>query len=326
MDFRTEFHLKKSQLNINHQQKLFLLGSCFSNSLGGLLQQNKFEAVVNPFGTLYDPISIFRILNYIANPESTIFNIVERDDRVYAYELHSEVSSTTMLLFEEKLKQQLLNQRDQLKASQVLFVTLGTATIYRLKQNGLVVANCHKQNSGLFDKTMLSFDDIMQSFKEFYHSIKKLNPQLQLVFTLSPVRHIKDGIEENQVSKSLLRYCISEFCKYESVSYFPSYELVLDDLRDYRFYAEDLIHPNELAIKYIWEKFSNFYFEKETKLINEKWNKIYQSLNHRPFNQSSIAYLSHLQNTHQQLFLLKDVLDVQEELKNLSLKIKAIEV
>lgn len=321
MEFRTELILNPSDFNIEYQDQILLIGSCFSENLGDKLLANKFKTEMNPFGILYDPISIFRILNAAIDQEHYSFNLLERSGQWFSYEAHSEIIANSKQGVLELLNRKQRQLNSSLKDSKYLFITLGTSFVYKLLEKDLLVANCHKMPATGFQKLLLEPIDILNSFSDFYNKISDLNPQLNIIFTLSPVRHIKDGIEDNQISKSILRYCISKFCKYDKVHYFPSYEFVLDDLRDYRFFKEDLIHPNDLATNYIWEKFCNHYFHKSTHELLNKWQKAKRNLDHRPFNEQSPEYQKHLQNTLQQLENLLPHLDVLEEVNGLKLRL-----
>lgn len=317
MKFRTELHIDNKTLKISHRDDILLVGSCFSENLGGLLSDHKFKAYSNPMGTLYDPISIFRILKYALEPDMQSFNYIQRDEIWYAFETHSEIHSDERFSLEELLKKKLQDLKKQILSSSFVFITLGSAWIYKFIEGDVIVANCHKQPAIQFNKQLLELDQITTAFEDFYKILRLHHPNLEIVFTLSPVRHIKDGIENNQVSKSLLRYCISRFVREPGVSYFPSYELVLDDLRDYRFYQEDLIHPNELAVKYIWERFSETYFDSSTLGLLNTWHKVRQSISHRPHNIHSEAYQKHLRNTLVQLQNLSPQLDVINEIQQI---------
>ncbi len=321
MEFRTELVLDRSELSIAYNDAILLIGSCFSENLGNKLLANKFKTVINPLGTLYDPISIFRVLNAAISNDSYQFNTLERTGAWYAYETHSEIYSNTEQELLALLHQKQREINGLLKQSKYLFITLGTSFVYKLLEKDLLVANCHKQPAAQFQKILLEPSDIQTSFAEFHKNVTRLNSELKLVFTLSPVRHIKDGIENNQISKSILRYCIAKFCEYPNIHYFPSYEFVLDDLRDYRFFKEDLIHPNDLATNYIWEKFSNQYFDKPTYELLDKWQKAKRNMDHKPFNEQSSDYQKHLQSTIQQLENLLPHLDVLQEINNLKLRL-----
>jgi hypothetical protein len=314
MKFRTELQLSKSLVHISHQDTIFMMGSCFSENLGELLSNAKFKTSINPFGIIYDPISIFKVLNWSIDQTTNQFSILERGGAYYSFETHSKLYESDKNSLINTLNNVIKNTHNQILNTNIFFITLGTSFVYKYKETEQYVANCHKQDAKLFDKVGLSPDEILVSFAVFYKQIKALNPSIQIVFTLSPVRHIKDGIEENQLSKSILRYCIAEFCKEKDVCYFPAYELVMDDLRDYRFYKEDLIHPNEQAIQYIWEKFSAYYFHSDTIMLNRIISKTLQNIAHKPFNVNGEAYKVHLQQTLIELQNLPSYVDVTDEI------------
>ena len=283
--FRTEISLKKSKILINYQSRLFFIGSCFSDNIGNMLSYYKFPVLLNPFGVMYNPVSVLNALDFII--EKKIFN--ENDLHFsngiwFSYYHHSSFSSPKKANVLRKINEQSQKAFDYLKNSHVLFVTFGTARYYRLKESGKIVANCHKQASQIFEHELLSVQEIVKLWNEFIEKLNRINPQLHIVFTLSPVRHWKDGAANNTLSKSILHVAIHELLKnHQNCSYFPSYEIMMDDLRDYRFYTDDFLHPNKLAIDYIWKKFCNVYIDDKTLQISYKIEKIIKAAAHRPF-------------------------------------------
>jgi hypothetical protein len=203
----------------------------------------------------------------------------------------------------------------QLAGAEWLMITYGTAWVYERKETGEVVANCHKMPNTLFTKSLLSQQAIADSFDAVYKELKKFNPAIKIILTLSPVRHVKDTLELNSVSKSVVRAaCHVISGSFADVSYFPAYEIMMDDLRDYRFYKADMIHPTDVAEEYIWEKFSEKYFSVELKLFLSQWKEIQQAINHRPFHPTSVAHQSFLKETLKRLESLKEMVDVEDEL------------
>jgi hypothetical protein len=219
------------------------------------------------------------------------------DGRYLSYDLHSKIWATSdeaMLAATNKLIDDthlfMLNAK-------FLFLTLGSAFVFKNKANDQVVANCHKQASHLFYRELLTIDEINQALQDTLEQIKALNPSLHIILMISPVRHLRDGLVENQRSKARLIEAVHQQVQHsERIHYFPSYEIILDDLRDYRFYAKDLTNPNELAIDYVWGKFSDSFFNEETIKLNKRIKKITQGLNHRPFNPESLTHQSFVQN------------------------------
>jgi hypothetical protein len=203
-----------------------------------------------------------------------------------------------------------------LASADVLLLTLGTAFVYRLKETGSVVANCHKAPAKLFSKELLSVEEVTAGIVSIYEMLKNIRPRLQVILTLSPVRHIKDGIPENQVSKSVLRVaCHEASLRCAQLSYFPAYECMLDDLRDYRFYKKDMIHPSEVAEEYIWGKFVTAYLDEETSMFLKEWESISKALAHKPFQPKSAAHQIFLRKTRDKLIHLSRLVDVSSELQ-----------
>jgi lysophospholipase L1-like esterase len=321
--FFTQVDLPSFPWNINHKHSLLLMGSCFADEIGAQFKENKFDTLVNPFGTLFNPLSVFQHLIHALsseplNPEKWVVY----KGLHFHYDLHSSIF--------HKEKNDLVSQYQSLQKQvkhylngDYIFITLGTAWVYEWVATGETVANCHKQGSRLFRKNLLSPDQILTSFEDCYQLLKSNNPNLKFIFTVSPVRHIKDTLSLNAVSKATLRLSAHQICtQFEDCYYFPSYEIVLDELRDYRFYSPDLLHPNEVAVKHIWNKLGTVIFEKETIGINEKWQKISRSLAHIPLHPDTVEYQNHLLHTLKSLEDLEELLPVEEEIAKLSQKIK----
>jgi len=331
-NFRTELKPNPSPFLLNYQTKMLLAGSCFSENIGNLLKINKLESIINPFGIVFNPISLFENLQIFfgqKTPSPDFF--LQREQYYFHYDFHSELFAETKSLFLEKIiSQQTDNQGfiksflekqspTQTTASSCLFLTFGTAWVYELKENGHLVTNCHKQNGQLFEKKLLEVGQIVAAFTAFY---EQLPTQIPVVLTLSPVRHLKDTFPLNSLSKAVLRVAIHEIIqKYPRTFYFPSYEIFLDDLRDYRFCEPDLLHPNSLAIDYIFDKFQAVFFDEKTKNLLEKWTKVRQNLAHKPFLEKSESYKVFLEKTLFELEKLYE-LDVKNEIVQLKEKLR----
>ena len=308
---RTEIKIQNSDWNIGLKDSIITIGSCFSDSIGERLKKYKFNTLVNPFGTVYNPISIFRLLqDQPIDPD----RVVENQGLFLHYDFHSS--------FRKDNKEDLLKSLDEIKVSTIdklrkadcLVITLGTAWVYELASTGEIVANCHKVPQKGFSKRLLGLKEIIKAFDGLVESLRPLNPDLKILLTVSPVRHIKDGIEENQLSKSMLRViCDFAVSSYDHVAYFPSYEIMMDDLRDYRFYKDDLIHPTEFAEEYIWKKFMETYFDSETLEFVKEWQSILAAMEHRPFNPGSPDHRLFCQSQIEKLDALSEVVDVREE-------------
>ncbi len=319
--FRTELSLSPSSPSIKHIDSLLTIGSCFSDVIGQRLAENKFQTIVNPFGTVYNPISIFKLLNLIAS--SSHFSndgIVESQGIYQHFDLHSKFGKAT----KEELQAEILQLEERttksLSEATWLIITLGTAVVYEHSQN--IVANCHKVPAAQFTKRILSVKEVIKAYENFRGKLLLTKPDLRVILTISPVRHIKDTLVFNSQSKSILRVAAAEMAlSFPEVSYFPSYEIMMDDLRDYRFYEKDMIHPNETAHDYIWSKFSEVYFDASTRQLIQQWEKLKRNLEHRPFHPESPTHqafqkktLLELEQLNGQLNLEQEILDLKKEI------------
>ena len=282
MKFRTELPIPKFPFKISYQDNILLLGSCFSTHIGNFLSKNRFHVLSNPFGTLFNPVSIGNVLKMSMNPE--LFTEDYRyffDNRWVSFAHHGSFSHPDENIFTKQIDEQFNITQTFLQKTDFLFITFGTSYCYRFLERDLLVANCHKIPHTKFEKLRLKIDDIVKIYNDLLPLIYKCNPNIKIIFTVSPVRHLGDGFHENNLSKSVLHLAIEQLTDFKKVFYFPAYEILIDDLRDYRFYAEDLCHPSENAVHYIEEVFTETFFSKETKeklKIIEKENKF---LNHR---------------------------------------------
>jgi hypothetical protein len=239
--------------------------------------------MINPSGAVFNPVSVSNTIDtIISGKEFTKEDLSFHDGTWISFYHYTDFSSDDPLKVLDKINRKSKEAFDFLKNARFLFITLGTARIYRLKKTGVIVSNCHKLPSGQFIVELLSVCDIVTLWEKQLEKLHKLFPQLIIIFTISPVRHWKDGAHGNQISKSTLFLSVEELLKYSDyVEYFPAYELVMDDLRDYRFYNEDMVHPSEVAINFIWEAFSECYFESNTIKIYNEVVKITKACNHR---------------------------------------------
>jgi hypothetical protein len=282
MKFHLNYKPKHSENTIGHQQKLMLIGSCFAEEIGSILEKFHFNTLINPNGILFNPSSIYNsLLLFMENDKEVTSYILERNG-IYLSFLHH---SSNFENDKDKLRTELIKKQSEahhfLKEADVLILTLGTAYSYVHIEHQITVANCHKQSSNTFEKTLLSVNDIIRDLSDLINKLQNFNSKLKIIFTVSPVKYLKDGVEENNLSKATLLLAINELKKKFNVEYFPAYELVNDDLRDYRFYKNDMAHPNSEATKYVWEKFSDTYFTEETKNINSELQSINTSEDHK---------------------------------------------
>lgn len=316
MQFRTTFPIAPTDNKISHQTKLLATGSCFAAMVGKRLKERKYEVLSNPFGTIFNPITLFSLLLDSLNQVQPDTNdILCYQDRYLHYQLHSEVSGISSSDLLMKAGQIQKTSRKRLEEASHLFITLGTAWVYRYKETDKLVANCHKQPSSLFSKELLDVEDMDKSFSALYEKLIQANNNISIIITVSPVRHTKDGIPENQISKSLLLVLANQISrKYSNVTYFPSYELMMDDLRDYRFYKEDMIHPTEQAEDYIWGKFEESFINPSDQLLDKEILDINKSISHRPFNPNSIAHQEFLKKLVRKIEQMPEHLDFSSEL------------
>ncbi|MFT6871934.1 MAG: hypothetical protein ACJAVN_000939 [Roseivirga sp.] len=321
--FRTEIDNIHLPFSISHQDQLMTLGSCFAEEIGQKLVSNKFKTQVNPFGTIFNPLSIFELISLAMEPTAIIEDaMLERDGLYYNYKFHSSYRSETKSGLLKMIQDQLEQTRKQLTKTKVLFLTFGTAWAYQAKNSQMLVANCHKQPQKHFNKYLLGYEEILTTFMGMKESLQEINPDLQIVLTVSPVRHTKETLSLNAASKSVLKLA----CHYlsdmaENVNYFPSYEIMLDDLRDYRFYEKDLIHPNEQAIDYIWDVFTKTFCTGNTRKTLNEWDKVSRSISHKPFNTKDEKHQRFLHQTLEKLLSLKDRLDVEQEINQVKAQI-----
>jgi hypothetical protein len=320
--FRTAIQLGQGPAWIAHGRQLWLAGSCFSEHIGHLLQTHQFTAQVNPFGVIFNPVSLQKLMAAALGKGTLTPGHVLNHQGVYLhYDLHSRFGSADAVSLEQKLAALWQEAGHWLRHTEVVLLTLGTAWVYVLKETGEIVANCHKQPAHLFEKRLLSVEEVHQSLQVMQ---SLLPAQTRVMLTVSPVRHVKDSLPLNQVSKSVLRLAAHVFAsESDRVHYFPAYEIMMDDLRDYRFYAPDLIHPNEVAIRYIWEHFVAHAMDDTTQGRVAQWAAIQQGLDHRPQFTHVPAYRQFLARLEQQLLAI-DWADVSAALDQVREKMAAI--
>ena len=306
MNFTTKIPIQKHQFPIDYDSKIMLLGSCFAENIAEKFEYYKFQNVVNPYGIIFNAVSIERILERIVNQEEfTEKDIFFYNELWHCFEVHSNLSNSNKDLFLKNLNEILAMSYIQIISLTHCIITLGTSWVYRNIETNKIVANCHKMPQKYFKKELLSAETTQKSIENTIALIQLININVKFIFTVSPVRHIKDGFIENNVSKGNLLTAIftqlqTEYCKLNT-TYFPSYEIVLDELRDYRFYADDMLHPSQLAINYIWKKFyENYVSEKEFETMLEVCD-IQKALRHKPFNLNSENHHKFIENLNQKI-------------------------
>lgn len=283
MKFKLDLPLFSSNNKINYKDKLMFIGSCFTENIGNILIDYQFNIIQNPSGILFHPIAVFNILYRAIDSRFMVESDLVFDHELWhSLEHHSDFSHYDKNICINNINHSIKIANEFLKDAQYIFITLGTSVVYEWRENNKIVSNCHKIDAKLFNKKMLFIDDINNSFDCLHSKLSVFNPNIKIIFTISPVRHWRDGLIENNRSKAKLIYCVDEWCKkYNNVSYFPAYELVLDDLRDYRFFTDDLCHPNQLAIQYVWEYFINVYFDLITKEYITDYKELINMLSHK---------------------------------------------
>ncbi|MBO5445320.1 MAG: GSCFA domain-containing protein [Muribaculaceae bacterium] len=288
MKFRTEYEARPCANLLNPELPIVLIGSCFTDYIGERMRKCRWRAFPNICGTLYNPKSIANILR-IACDRGSAFKTIEdsiaqRDQLWVSWLTDSTCTTYSRQDTEESVNKHLKSLRMHLAEAKALIVTFGTAWIYELSERpGYVVSNCHKFPADTFRRRRLSISEIVSDWKDLISLLSQTYPDLRIVFTVSPVRHLKDGFEGNSRSKAILQLACEEICQCSDlVDYFPAFEIVNDDLRDYRFYNADLVHPSPEAVEYIWQKFQDRYLSAESRALLKEGEKVTNRLNHRP--------------------------------------------
>ncbi|MEC3905414.1 GSCFA domain-containing protein [Tamlana sp. 2201CG12-4] len=304
MKLQTQILLEKqSERLIDYKSNVLLLGSCFSENIGDKLSYFKFQSLQNPFGILFHPKAIETLIfNAVSGKKYSKADVFQYNEQWHCFDAHSKLSNSSKEALLSVLNLNVQSTYQQLNKASHIIITLGTAWVYRFVQSDHIVANCHKIPQKQFKKELLSVEEIVSSLSKTVELIRSIKSKVPIIFTVSPVRHLKDGFVENTQSKAHLITGIHQYLKSESFiennqsSYFPSYEIMMDELRDYRFYASDMIHPNQTAIDYIWEKFNTVWVsESAVKTMNEV-EIIQKGFQHKPFNPKSQAHQKFVQN------------------------------
>lgn len=317
MQWFTPFTIPASPFPISHQSKILGMGSCFAQTIGQKMIDAKFDCLVNPFGTIFHPMILGDLLNHAIFQDSLEENgVLEREGLFFYLGAHSDLNANSPQELTEKFTAQLALVKKYLETGTHLILTFGTSWIYETDGYGRV-ANCHKLPQKQFRKKLVPIEEMVLHLSHVFENISRTFPKLKLILTVSPVRHIKDGIPENQLSKSMLRVLCHELeKKLSNITYFPAYEILIDELRDYRFYKQDLIHPSEEAENYIWEKWQISNFTQETQKKVLQIQKLKQELSHRPLNPKSEANRKFLNNLLQKLERLNEEFDFSKEIEN----------
>ena len=291
--FRTIVSVPSFPFKINYATSVVMLGSCFSENIGRMLSERKLPVLINPFGVVYNPVPVAKVLNRIAEgKEYAEDDLIQHNNQWLSLDHHTSFSNASRSECLKHINQSLVYANQFWNTAQHLIVTLGTARVYHYRKTGLPVANCHKIPAKEFTHTLLSVSEIVTLWSELIEEMVTVKPNLRIVFTVSPVRHWKDGAVGNQISKSTLLLAVSQLVERfpNQAFYFPSYELMMDDLRDYRFYNDDMLHPSPLAVSYIWERFKLSLVSDDMYTLIREIERIQQAVNHRPFDTSTRAF------------------------------------
>ncbi|GAB4041219.1 GSCFA domain-containing protein [Spirosoma gilvum] len=317
MKLHTDFSPEILPCQLNLSSRIVTLGSCFAEAIGSRLANHKLAVLTNPFGTIFNPVSITKLLTLALHgkePDADLY--VERDGIWFHYDFHSSLWATSRDELRTKLINTLTNTAEAIRKANFLLLTLGSAIVYRHIETGKVVANCHKMPGQFFEKYLYQIDHLRDDLARLLKLLHRASPSLKIVLTVSPVRHTRDTLPLNSVSKATLRVIAHELTIWNNwVFYFPAYELMMDDLRDYRFYEADLIHPNSQAQDYIFEKFAESTFDPELRSFVAEWAQVSKSMAHRPlYGEASLAHQQFLTKLLSQLETLSNRIDVSAEL------------
>jgi hypothetical protein len=307
MELRTTFNIEPFPDKITYNDKVMFIGSCFASNMGLQMAMGHMPVLINPAGAVFNPVSVCNTIDsMISGKKVSIEDLHYYNGTWISFYHYTDFTSEDSSVVLEKINKKSQEAYDFLRGARFLFITLGTARVYRLKESNLIVSNCHKIPGDRFESKLLSVDEIVSLWSSRLDKLKLLFPDLIVVFTISPVRHWKDGHHGNQVSKSILFVAVEELLQHDtSVGYFPAYEIVMDDLRDYRFYNDDMLHPSAQAINYIWEAFSGCYLDKKAIDTWKEIVRITKAANHRLITDSPSGRKQFAENMINQIAGLK---------------------
>jgi hypothetical protein len=287
MDLLTKVNIKPSETKIGYQDRILLLGSCFADNIGEKFSEHYFQATINPFGTLYNPASIMKAMHLSLQKGSKCY-MLQHNGLWHSMMHHGSFSHPDKNELLRRCEESWVVMRNALQEASTIIVTFGTSWVY--EREGMVVANCHKLPAKEFVRRRLTVDDVVQTWQTLIEQM----PDKHWIFTVSPIRHIKDGLHENQISKAILLQAVDCLVSNnKAVSYFPSYEIMLDELRDYRFYSADMLHPSSLAVDYIWQRFVDTYMTIDTQNEMRILHQLWRDRHHRflyPGTEEAIAF------------------------------------
>ena len=302
MKFRTEINIPKQKRQINYNSEIVLFGSCFTENIEKHFNFYQFKNNSNPHGILFHPIAIENSINdCIENKKYQEEDLFYFNDLWLSFNHHTKFSSENKKDILDDINNQIQQTNLALTKASHILITLGSSWVYRLKDSERFVANCHKIPQKKFQKELLSIHQVVKSLESSIAKINSVNPNIIILFTVSPVRHLKDGFVENNLSKAHLISAIHQIIDYKQTFYFPSYEIMMDDLREYRFYKSDMLHPNEIAMEYIWEKFKDSWIDPNSFHLMQEIENIQRSLQHKPFNKFSKKHQEFIQKTESKI-------------------------
>ncbi|WP_327019363.1 GSCFA domain-containing protein [Croceibacter atlanticus] len=307
MQLQTKIPIQEQSPKVNYSSSLVLLGSCFVENIGKKFDYFKLKNTLNPFGITFHPLVLERLIKSSLKDKSySEDDVFQLNERWHCYDAHSVLSDASQSKLINNLNLASKTLKRSLTDASHIVVTLGTAWGYVQQHSTEVVNNCHKVPQKNFKKTLASVDELVVSLKSISATIKTINPEAKLILTVSPVRHIKDGFVENTQSKAHLISAVHKTISVtNNTAYFPSYEIMMDELRDYRFYSEDMLHPSQIAVNYIWDQFIAAWFSQEGKDTLNRVNDIQRDLAHRPFNPSSDAHQKFIKNLQEKIEALQ---------------------
>ncbi|MDD2438086.1 MAG: GSCFA domain-containing protein [Massilibacteroides sp.] len=300
MEFRTLVKFEKALFSFSYSTSILLTGSCFAENIGEKLESAFFSVDANPFGTVYNPASVaFGLRLLLGKKHFEATDLFYHAGAFHSFHHHSRFSASTSEACLQKINDRMLASAETLRKADRLIVTWGTSWVYVWNNNGQIVTNCHKLPEAEFTRKRLSVAEIVTDWNMLLTDLLRDNPSLKILFTVSPIRHWKDGAHGNQLSKATLLLAVDELRRNypDTVDYFPAYELMMDELRDYRFYADDMLHPSSLAVDYIWKRFSEHYLISEAKTLMAELQELEKAVRHRPFQPEGEAYRAFLKRT-----------------------------
>lgn len=311
MELQTKVAIQQPDFRVGYGSELMMLGSCFTENIGEKLYYFKFNVDVNPCGIVYNPLSAARVLNVLLEgKEFTDRDLVEHNGKWQSLLHHGSFSDPDKDVCLRQINRRLMVAAEKLKKIDLLVITFGTAWVFRNKADGGIVSNCHKIPASAFERFRLSPDEIVEEYSRLIPQLRAVNPGMRILFTVSPIRHWKDGAHGNQLSKSVLLLAIDRLSAlFDQLYYFPSYEIVMDELRDYRFYAGDMLHVSPLAVEYIWNRFCETYIEKDAERFISRIDKLNKTLAHRPTETGDGKWLALREKT------LREMDDVEREIR-----------